>query len=113
VLHGSKGEIKLTQTIAVTLETAENREISQFMRGLRKMLIHGGRIDILGCDVAASPEGKQLIAKLEQLYGINFAASDDVTAVAKGAGDMQLETDGVDLIAVRTRSHKRYSPSAN
>jgi len=26
---------------------------------------------------------------------------------------MQLETDGVDLVAVRTRSHKRYSPSAN
>ena len=97
VLHGSAGEIQLTETVSITTETAENPEIALFMTGLTK-LAPDGRIDVFGCDVAGSPEGRELIAKLESLYSVNIAASDDITTAQKG-GDMVLETDGIDLVA--------------
>ena len=99
VLHGSEGEIKLTEGVSITTGTAENPEIALFLAGLGKMLAPEGRIDVLGCDVAGSPEGRELIAKLESLYSVNIAASDDITTAQKG-GDMVLETDGIDLAAV-------------
>ena len=98
VLHGSEGEIQLTETVSITRSTAENPEIALFLTGLGKMLAPEGRIDVFGCDVAGSPEGRELIAKLESLYSVNIAASDDITTAQKG-GDMVLETDGVDLVA--------------
>ena len=52
----------------------------------------------IGCNVAASSEGRELVAKLESLYSVNIAASDDITTAQKG-GDMVLETDGIDLVA--------------
>ena len=69
------------------------------LAGLGKMLAPEGRIDVLGCDVAGNSEGRELIAKLESLYSVNIAASDDVTTAQKG-GDMVLETDGINLAAV-------------
>jgi len=98
VLHGSAGEIKLTEGVSITTGTAENPEIALFLTGLGKMLAPEGRIDVFGCDVAGSPEGRELIAKLESLYSVNIAASDDITTAQKG-GDMVLETDGVELVA--------------
>ena len=98
VLHGSEGEIQLTETVSITTGTAENPEVALFLTGLGKMLAPEGRIDVLGCDVAGSSEGRELIAKLESLYSVNIAASDDITTAQKG-GDMVLETDGIDLVA--------------
>ena len=57
VLHGSAGEIKLTEGVAITRSTAENPEIALFLTGLGKMLAPEGRIDVLGCDVAGNSEG--------------------------------------------------------
>ena len=99
VLHGSEGEIKLTEGVSITTGTAENPEIALFLAGLGKMLAPEGRIDVLGCDVAGNSEGRELIAKLESLYSVNIAASDDITTAQKG-GDMVLETDGINLAAV-------------
>ena len=99
VLHGSAGEIKLTEGVSITTGTAENPEIALFLAGLGKMLAPEGRIDVLGCDVAGNSEGRELIAKLESLYSVNIAASDDITTAQKG-GDMVLETDGINLAAV-------------
>ena len=59
------------------------------------LLTKGGRIDILGCNVAAEHEGKQLIEQLESRYTMDFAGSTDVTA-ATGEGDMILESDDID-----------------
>ena len=96
-LHGGEpGAIELTSTTAVTEATAEAPEVAAFMQGLAKLLADGGRIDVLGCSVAESPEGTRLIARLESLYGVNVAASTDITH----AGDMVLETDDVDVTAL-------------
>ena len=99
VLHGSEGEIKLTEGVSITTGTAEDPEIALFLAGLGKILAPEGRIDVLGCDVAGNSEGRELIAKLESLYSVNIAASDDITTAQKG-GDMVLETDGINLAAV-------------
>ncbi|MCD8351513.1 MAG: DUF4347 domain-containing protein, partial [Planctomycetaceae bacterium] len=56
------------------------------------------RIDLLGSDIAAGPEGAELIETLEELTGIDFAASTNKTGSDNGA-DWILETDDVDAKA--------------
>ncbi len=57
------------------------------------------RIDLLGCDIAAGPDGQHLIDTLEELTGINFAASTNRTGSENLDGDWMLETDDVDARA--------------
>lgn len=58
----------------------------------------GGRVDILGCSLLEySPD---LVNRLEAVYGINFAASDDKTGNVAAGGDWILESDGVDVAPV-------------
>ena len=99
VLHGSEGEIMVTESASITSSTFDRPDIALFMNGLHTLLGSEGRIDCFGCDVAGSPEGRQLIAKLEDMYSVNIAASNDITTAQKG-GDMVLETDDVDVTAL-------------
>ena len=54
-----------------------------------------GRIDLLGCDILEHQP--RFVEALEQLYGVNFAASDDKTGNMCGGGDWVLESDGIDV----------------
>lgn len=64
------------------------------MLGLSRM---AARVDVLGCNVYGSDEGKQLVEQMEKIYSVNIAASDDITH----ASDLVLESDDIDVSAVR------------
>ena len=57
----------------------------------------GGRIDLLGCSVAAGPEGRALLAQVEALTGVTVTASTDKTGGAEGA-DWVMETANLQVI---------------
>ena len=58
----------------------------------------GGRVDLLGCDLLLySPN---LVNTLEEVYGINFAASDERTGNVTVGGDWILESDDIDVAPI-------------
>ena len=118
LVHGSPGEVRVTRALTIKPETLYTVEVALFMRSMLQLLDAaeaGGRLDILGCNVAQGDAGAQFISELESVYKFNVAASDDATAAIRrpqlccGANDMDrendmiLETDGVDVTQVRTR----------
>ena len=54
------------------------------------------RVDLLACDIAATPNGVALVEQLEKALGVDVAASTDVTGNLRHGGDWTLETDDVD-----------------
>ncbi|EDQ93020.1 uncharacterized protein MONBRDRAFT_30945 [Monosiga brevicollis MX1] len=101
--HGGPGRLQVTQKVAITAENCvTDEEVKNFLCGLAKLTSE--RIDILGCDVAASPEGKKMLKDIEELTGTPVAGSDDKTSAAgagadtaDGKGDLFLETAGIDV----------------
>ncbi len=94
--HGlGEGGLELVDGLSVNLETLQNPEMRAFWEGLAEMITPGGRIDLLACDAADGPRGQALIVALENLTGVNFAASVDVTGNGAQGGDWILETDHV------------------
>ncbi len=85
---------------AVDSELLTQPVMSRFWCGLSSLLEPGGRIDILACEVTATSEGESLIAELESLTGVDFAASDDMTGSPGSGGDWILESDAVDAGAL-------------
>lgn len=98
--HGEAGRLFLASDAAIDLQTlVDNPDLAVFFEALSGYLSEGGRVDLLGCDVASGDAGEELIATLEELTGIDFAASDDPTGNADDSGDWLLETDDVDAAA--------------
>ncbi|MBN1361591.1 MAG: DUF4347 domain-containing protein, partial [Sedimentisphaerales bacterium] len=94
--HGVEaGGFHLAGGAVVDLQSLQNPDMQAFWHALGAMVAPGGRIDLLACDAAAGPEGEALIESLEQLTGVNFAASVDRTGNVELGGDWVLETDGV------------------
>ena len=107
--HGKPGNVNVVKGRRTNLKNLDKfKDLNEFwvdIAGLVKSplidretgetLSPGGRVDLLACSVAATAEGVDLVARLEKITGVNFAASDDVTEV----GDFNLETDGVDATA--------------
>lgn len=95
--HGTSGQTALAVDAMLTLaELTANPELADFFNYLSGLLAEGGRIALLGCNVAEGELGAELINTLEELTGIDFAASDDATGNEGAGGDWLLETDGVD-----------------
>lgn len=92
--HGTPGEFKLLANLDVTCPSLqENQELRHFFIGLGKLIVPGGRLDLLACDLVSSKEGLKLCAKLEELTGCPVAASNNKTAVMV---DFKLEKGNVD-----------------
>ncbi|OGV31857.1 MAG: hypothetical protein A2020_04030, partial [Lentisphaerae bacterium GWF2_45_14] len=85
-----------TETISLgsTLASESQRE---FWTEMGDMLAENGRIDLFACGLASSDTGLMLVSSLENISGINFAASTDATGNLSAGGDWTLETDDVDL----------------
>eukprot|EP00041_Stephanoeca_diplocostata_P043028 m.11932 g.11932 ORF g.11932 m.11932 type:complete len:267 (+) comp9227_c0_seq1:163-963(+) len=99
--HGREGELDLFKSNPLNLAALEDQNTVRAWKSISAM---ADRIDFLGCSVAGSDEGIQLINKLEELTRTNFAASSDVTAgtgegqdATNNSGDMVLETDNIDI----------------
>ncbi|MCP4622761.1 MAG: DUF4347 domain-containing protein, partial [bacterium] len=66
-----------------------------FWQNIGGMIQENGRIDLLACNLAAGTNGALLIASLESVAGINFAASTNATGNPENGGDWILETDNI------------------
>ncbi len=94
--HGSAdGGFALVGGRAVNLESLQDPEMQAFWKALGAMVGPGGRIDLLACDAAATPEGQALVDDLENLTGVNFAASVNITGNVLQGADWILETDQI------------------
>ena len=98
--HGAPGRFCLLKSVGdgdIDLaDLATDASIAAFFTGIGGLVKPGGRIDLLGCSVAAGPEGRALLAQLEALTGVTVAASTDKTGGAADA-DWEMETHGLNV----------------
>ncbi len=96
--HGrGPGELIVTGDHVVDADSLGIPSVQAFWRGIAQCIEPGGRIDLLGCDVADNAAGARLLHVLEQLTGVNLAASDDPTGNEADGGDWVLESDRIDV----------------
>jgi hypothetical protein len=88
ISHGSGGEVRLGATL---LDAAALRERGAEIESWAGSLTANADLLIYGCDVAATPEGRQFVDALARLTGADVAASDDLTGNAARGGDWLLE----------------------
>ena len=97
--HGAPGRFCLLKSVGggdIDLADLASSDIAAFLKALGGLVNPGGRIDLLGCSVAAGPEGRALLAQVEALTGVTVTASTDKTGGAEGA-DWEMETHGLDV----------------
>ena len=118
--HGAPGRFCLLKSVGggdIDLaDLATDASIVAFFKGIGGLVKPGGRIDLLGCSVAAGPEGRALLAQVEALTGVTVAASTDKTGGAADA-DWEMETHGLnvakdyfDVEAVKEWKHAAIAP---
>ena len=104
--HGAPGRFCLLKSVGdgdVDLKDLEkddpkDESLRSFFDELGDLIEEEGRLDLLGCSVAASAEGLELIAALEELTGVTVAASVDQTGGAPDA-DWEMETEDLTVAA--------------
>ena len=95
------GKFHLTGSETVSLSsTLRNRDQREFWQALGRVMAKNGHIDILACSLAASDRGRILVGALEEIAGVNVAASNDPTGNPGAGGDWVLETDAIDAAAL-------------
>lgn len=93
------GAFNLSDGLSVSLASlSADPSIQNFWSSVGQFVRQDGRIDILACDVASTPEGLQLVSQIESLSGRNVAASSDLTGNPDFGGNWELETDKVSLV---------------
>ena len=98
--HGAPGRFCLLKSVGggdIDLADLASSDIAAFLKALGGLVNPGGRIDLLGCSVAAGPEGRALLAQVEALTGVTVTASTDKTGGAEGA-DWVMETANLQVI---------------
>lgn len=97
--HNKDGaQLTLSHSDVITAESLESNEAHQdFWKSLGSNLSEKGRIDLLGCNVAAEEEGADFIGKIADLSGADVAASTDATGNEAFGGDWVLETHGINI----------------
>ena len=98
--HGAPGRFCLLKSVGdgdVDLkDLATDASLAAFLKDLGGLVKPGGRLDLLGCSVAAGPAGRALLAQVEALTGVTVTASTDKTGGAEGA-DWEMETHDLDV----------------
>ena len=97
VNHAKAGSFSLSEDFEVNIETVEDSDFQSFWNTLGEFLTEEGRLDLLGCNIAQSEEGRELISRLEELGGFEVAASEDLTGNAINGADWILEYGDIDL----------------
>ena len=97
VTNSKAATIVLTKGFRTDIDTLKAVPgVRAFWQDLSQLVAPGGRIDLLGSSVAAG-DGMKMMARLEGLTGVDFAASDDI---AHEVGDFFLESDNIDAAKV-------------
>ena len=97
--HGAPGRFCLLKSVGggdIDLADLASSDIAAFLKALGGLVKPGGRIDLLGCSVAAGAEGRALLAQVEALAGVTVAASTDKTGGAADA-DWEMESHGLNV----------------
>ena len=90
-------EFYLTDSEVISLgSTLTDTDQQEFWKDIAGNIVEDGRIDLLACNLADGTIGEILIASLESVAGINFAASTDETGNPENGGNWILETDNID-----------------
>ena len=98
--HGAPGRFCLLKSVGggdIDLADLASSDIAAFLKALGGLVKPGGRIDLLGCSVAAGPAGRALLAQVEALTGVTVTASTDKTGGAEGA-NWVMETANLQVI---------------
>ena len=93
--YGAHAVLKTVWTLSAA-RLATDASIAAFLKDLGSLVEPGGRLDLLGCSVAAGPEGRALLAQVEALAGVTVAASTDKTGGAADA-DWEMESHGLNV----------------
>ncbi len=88
IAHGDDGQLALG---SATLDMSAVRSRAAALAGWSTALTADADLLLYGCDVAAGPDGLQLVDALAALTGADVAASSDVTGAAALGGDWDLE----------------------
>lgn len=95
--HGMAGSFRLLKDLSVNAESVETPQMQNFFGQVSALLMPTtGRIDILACNLTASEEGKHLVARLEEITGVNVCASNNVTGNVS-EGDWSIGPDDLDI----------------
>lgn len=78
-------------------EKQETAQLIAVMRALGKAVVPGGRVDLLCCELLATPAGKKLFDTIQVETETHFAASEDITSNVKQGGNWVMESDGTDI----------------
>ena len=68
--HGAPGRFCLLKSVGggdIDLADLASSDIAAFLKALGGLVKPGGRIDLLGCSVAAGPEGRALLAQANRI----------------------------------------------
>ena len=91
----------LTGSETISLGSTQASESQrEFWSELGSMLAENGRIDLFACNLASGREGLMLVSALEEVSGVDVAASTDRTGNVTSGGDWILETDEINLAAL-------------
>ena len=106
--HGENGKIIIGNDI-ITLQNIDSYKST--LQKIKQKLAQDSHINLLGCDIAKTAEGKQLVDKFSQYIGASVAASDDKTGQSELGGDWELEyltTLSMQKLAVIDDLYKSY-----
>ena len=91
----------LTGSHTVNLGTVLGDErMRTFWTELGSLIAPGGRVDLLACNLARNERGRMLLSALEEVSGLEFAASTDNTGNPAAGGNWLLEAGGVDAASL-------------
>ncbi|MEC7838642.1 MAG: Calx-beta domain-containing protein [Chlamydiota bacterium] len=93
---GNPGEINLFDDMAVNEVSIKTQQMVDFWSDIGSYVSQNGSVDILGCNIAGSTEGVQLLESIEVIMNdkgtdINLSASTDLTGHEDLGGDWVLE----------------------
>ena len=103
VTHGRPGTLGLVKGARVTAETLAQAEMQTFWRDMAKLVEIGGSIDLLGCRLACSEEGRHVISELERLTGLHICAVETGDADSSDCSTDPAAVDPGELYFERSR----------
>lgn len=97
--HNEGTLVQLTSEGATTIGELmrSGGDHQDFWGGIGESVADGGRIDLLACNVLENGAGEQFLSRMEDVTGVNVAASTDLTGNEAYGGDWVLESDGIDV----------------
>ncbi|MBI1391026.1 MAG: DUF4347 domain-containing protein, partial [bacterium] len=88
ISHGAPGALVFSAAVIDSQHAERNAEM---LRSWRSMITPDASLALYGCNVARNPAGFELIDRLDDLTGMNVAASSTVTGSVTSGGDWRFE----------------------